>query len=343
MSETGGVHGGGCCHSSQTQFLSDLRGFLEALSDFVEDASHHRGKGDHRCGSRRDDDKDCGPDRDHPSCHGRRERDDRCDDRRDRCDGPPPGHCDDREEEDDRCEDSYSGEARIWGDPHVEYDFKINGCDPSKGKFDTKGGAGEEINLLDTDELDITGKFESWKGNQDVTVVGEETITAGRDEIEIDAESNVVKLNGRKIEDGEYCQNGNKVTKRGDTVTVETADGQKVIVKDQGEYLDTDLKFNNLKTEEMGGMIGDAARGKPNPDAAKYVVQEEDCGSGGGHGGGGHGGGDDCCPRRDASWASGLLRMIASDPCLPNHVSNMLFGLANLFDSGHGHGHYRAA
>jgi hypothetical protein len=330
MSETGGVHGGACCQSSQNQFLSDLRGFLEALSEFVEDASHHKGdKGDKRCGSRRRDDRDCGPDRNPPSCDDRR---DRCDERDDRDCGPPP-----RDDRDDRCDDtdSYSGEARIWGDPHVEYDFTINGCDPSKGKFDTKGGAGQEISLLDTDNLDITGKFESWEGKQDVTVVGEETITAGRDTIEIDAESNVVTLNGRRIQDGEYCQNGNKVTKRGDTVTVCTADGQTIIVKDQGTYLDTDVKLKDLETEEMGGILGDAAKGKPNADATDYIVRDEDCGQGGG------GGGDNRCPRQDASWASGVLRMIAGDPCLPNHVSNMLFGLANLFDSGYGR--HRAA
>jgi hypothetical protein len=317
MSGTGGVHGGSCCHSNETQLLSDLRSLLTNL---IEDASHHRGKGhNNRCGPhRRDEDRDCGPHRSPQNCDNRR---DRCDDR------------------DDSCEekDSYSGDARVWGDPHVEFDFTINGRDPSKGKFDTKGGAGQEINLLDTDRLDITGKFESWKGKSDVTVVGEETITAGRDTIEIDAatdKTTVVKLNGRKIEDGEYCQNGNKVTKRGDTVTVVTADGQKVIIKDQGEHLDTDLKLNNLKTEEMGGMIGDAARGRPNADATRYIMREEDCGPGQGHGG-------DNCGRQDASWASGLLRLIASDPCLPHHVSNMLFGLASLFDSGHGR--YRAA
>jgi hypothetical protein len=316
MSDTGGVHGGGCCQSSQSQFLSELRGFLEVLSEFLEETADRKGgHGRHKCDSRRRDDRDCGPGGQHPPRHD-------CGDDRD-------DHCDDTE--------SYTGTARIWGDPHVEYDITIAGGTTSEGKFDTKGGAGEEINLLDTDRLDITGEFVSWKGNKDVTVVGSETITAGRDTIEIDAKTNEVTLNGREICDGEYSQNGNKITKRGDTVTIVTADGQTVIVKDQGEHLDTDLKLKDLKTEEMGGMIGDAARGKPNADATRYIVEESDCG-------GGPSGGNDCCPRQDASWASGLLRFLAADPCMPRHVSNMMLTLANLFDSGHGsHHHARAA
>jgi hypothetical protein len=241
-----------------------------------------------------------------------------------RCGSQPMRH--DEGEGGHSSKSTISGTASIEGDPHVKYNLTQCGGEAQKGQFTTKGGAGQEINLLDTDNLDISGDFESWKGRKGVTVVGSETITANGDKIEIDAKSDTITLNGHEIQDGTSTVNGNCITKRGDTVTIKTADGQTITVKDKGNYLDTSLDLKNLSTEHLGGMLGDAAKGNQNADASDYAMRPE-------HASGescDRSQGDDGDKQQSSEWAADLLRTLAKIPGLDPAISNMLGSLANL-------------
>ena len=138
-------------------------------------------------------------------------------------------------------------------------------------KFDTKGGAGEWIELLDSsgrNSLDIDAKFISWNGSKDVTVVGEEHIDLNGHDIHI--KPGEVTIDGNKIADGTYCCNGNSITKCGNTTTIKTASGETLTVVDKGGYLDTTLKFNNY-SGQLDGMLGDAVNGHSDPNAMHYA------------------------------------------------------------------------
>lgn len=206
-------------------------------------------------------------------------------------------------------ETTVSGEFSIWGDPHVDGDVEVNG-ESRNFNLTTEGGNGKVINLFDTDNLDIEGKFDTLNRQDGNTYVTEETVTAGNATIAIDADDNKVTLNGREIEDGTYNCQGNTITKQGDTVTIETADGQKIKIVDRGEHLDTYATLNDFQSGEMGGMVGDAINGNANDNAEDYVAQEEDCG----------------CQQQDSNWAVDLLRglggMISgSNPALGGFLS----------------------
>lgn len=164
------------------------------------------------------------------------------------------------------------GEVEVWGDPHVEGELSLDGEEISFN-YITEGGSGDTINMLDTDNLDYTSQFDQIRGEDpNTTWQTENTITAGDDTIVVNADDTVT-VNGEEIEDGTYELGGNTITKSGDTTTIETADGQKITITDQGDHLDTKLELDGLETSEVGGMIGDTASGEINDNAEDYVTE----------------------------------------------------------------------
>ena len=213
-----------------------------------------------------------------------------------------------------------SGEFSVWGDPHVQGDMTVDGKDVSFN-FITEGGNGEVVNLLDTDKLDIEGKFDTLNRSDGNTYVTEETVTAGRSEIAFDANDDQVTLNGREIEDGTYHSNGNTITKSGDTVTIETADGQKITITDKGDYLDTSVELDGLQSSQMGGMVGDAAMGKANQNAEDYAKSEKVE--------------QQPAPQQEQGpdWAAGLLKMFAGFIGMSNPaLGGLMTALANMIE-----------
>jgi hypothetical protein len=219
---------------------------------------------------------------------------------------------------------SLDGEFSIVGDPHISGAVKVDGKEV-KFNFTTEGGSGKVINLLDTDTPDIRGKFDKLTRADGNTYVTEETITFGDkdDSVSIDADDDKVKLNGKEIEDGVHHVNGNTITKAGDKVTILTADGQKIVIDDKGDYLDTKVTLDDFESKQIGGMVGDAVKGKTNDEAKDYEFSPVPPVGGGGE--------------KDSKWAVQLLRSLAgmllkSDPDL----SQFLTALANFIEQSQG-------
>ncbi len=186
----------------------------------------------------------------------------------------------------DHCSDgeTYNGTVKVWGDPHVDVDISVSGDDVD-AHFTTENGNGKVINLLDTNSIDITGKFDKLKRKDDNTYVSEETVDINGEEITVDAADDTVTVDGKKIclkdlEDGYCTVGGNKITKDGDKITIETSDGQKITITDKGDHLDTEIKFKDFHSDEMSGMIGNSIGGNTNDDANDYVANDtnSDCG-----------------------------------------------------------------
>ncbi len=167
-----------------------------------------------------------------------------------------------------------------WGDPHGHGEGKVNGTNVDF-KLVTKGGDGEIINWLEADksggddnDISITSEFISLGRNDDNTFAGDTTIKIGDNEIAVDPgddkdkDDAVITVNGTKISDCDlkdgYCvtSDGTKVTKDGDKIIIETADGDKVVLQDQGKYLDAkDISLADGGYDELGGILGDGLTG----------------------------------------------------------------------------------
>lgn len=213
----------------------------------------------------------------------------------------------------------YSGEVSVWGDPHVNGSVSNGGNTTTNIHFDTKGGAGETIMLLDSsgrDSLDVEAEFKSWNGSQDVTVVGEEHVYLNGHEIDI--KPGEVSIDGRTIQDGTYSCNGNTITKQGNVTTIKTASGETLTVTDRGGYLDSTLKLDHYQGK-LGGMLGDAINGQADPNAMHYADGNmhimDGAGYGGGYGNyGNYGGGwQDTMPTRDLEWVGQMLSWLGQE------------------------------
>jgi hypothetical protein len=164
-----------------------------------------------------------------------------------------------------------TGEASITGDPHFNGQVSVDGKSQNI-HFDAQGGAGTWVDLFSDSNLEIDGQLDSWGGNNNVTVVGQEDIHLGNHEdLKIDAKTDKVTLNGAELQDGTKYVDGYKITKSGKTVTIER-DGQTTTITDKGNYLDTSFKFNNTGATNLGGMMGDAIEGHADPKASDYAV-----------------------------------------------------------------------
>lgn len=181
------------------------------------------------------------------------------------------------------------GEFKVWGDPHVDGAITVDG-ETSNFSFVTEGGVGDNINILDTDNLDIQMKFDNLDNQEEgITFATEATIKTGGatsttsddTEITVDADSDTVTVDGEEIkfedlENGTCTIHGNTITKEGDTITIKTADGETITIKDQGDYLDTTVDLDEMETSELGGMAGDAGTSNVNDNAEDYVVPTQD-------------------------------------------------------------------
>ena len=234
-------------------------------------------------------------------------------------------------------EKDVTGKFSITGDPHIKGKLKYDG-ECVKFNYTTEGGNGEVVNLFDTDNLDITGKFDTLDRSDGNTYVTEETVEFGCNKLEIDADDDSVKLNGREIEDGTYCCGGNKVTKDGDKVTIETADGQKITICDKGDYLDTKVKLDDFESSQMGGMVGDAISGNVNDNADDYAV-DESCGCDGAEQSENapEQSENNCDQEQDSNWAVQLLNALAGMIKSSNpELSEFLTALANFMENSQG-------
>lgn len=325
-------HGGEACgggkHNEVADFLKALANVLDGCSDKKDscsdkpsDCDHgHRKHHDHHCHERHEHQAHCG---DHGyDGYRHSHHDHHCHDHKDHHDH----HCHEDSEK------SYSGKMRVSGDPHVKINMDVDGKKVHEDWM-TQNGNGDEVNLLDTDDIDITGKFDSLHRKDGNTFVVDETITVGDEEIEINAANDTVKIDGELIskcdlKDGYCTADGTKVTKDGNKITIETKDGQKVTVQDKGKYLNTDIEFDDYESSEMSGMLGDSVSGKTNKNADDYIVDDKasndktsDC---------------DCNTQHGSDWASkigDLLRSLAplvGDPM----ISSLLTSTANLLGSG---------
>ncbi len=221
----------------------------------------------------------------------------------------------------------YDGEFSVVGDPHIRGDVEVDG-DEERFNFTTKGGNGETINVFDTDNLDIMAKFDSLHRRDDNTYVTEETIKIGDDEIEIDADDDTLTFNGAELEDGTHACNGNTITKDGNKITIETADGQTIEVTDKGDYLNTSVQLDGFESSEMGGMVGDAISGEKNANADDYKVEDsQECG------GSEAPGGSDCSTPQGTDWAVQLLNSLAAAFATSNpELSGVFSALANFIE-----------
>ena len=96
-------------------------------------------------------------------------------------------------------------------------------------------------------------------------------------ELVVDAKNDTATWNGKTIPYGTHTYAGNKITKQGGTVTIETPDGQKVVIEDKGDHLDTTVTFKDMQTHQLGGMMGDVLAGKPkNSDPNAYAPVASD-------------------------------------------------------------------
>lgn len=232
---------------------------------------------------------------------------------------------------------NYSGEVSVWGDPHVNGSVSNGSETTTNIHFDTRGGAGDTINLLDSsgrNSLDVQADFISWHGSNDVTVVGQEHIQLNNHEIDI--KPGELTIDGQKMADGKYCyydsRTGgyNTIEKCGNTVTIKTAAGETLTVVDKGGYLDTSLKLDHYQGQ-LGGMLGDAINGHADANAEHYNTQNMNIMDGaGGYGyGGGWDGWNNALPTQDMQWATGILmwlsQMLQSQGC---DMSQFSFGSA---------------
>ncbi len=237
------------------------------------------------------------------------------------------------------------GSLDIWGDPHIKgTGLEVNGREVKFDEFTTQGGVNQNITLLDTDSLDITAKFEQRGSNSNVTVVGKETITAGDEDITIDASMNTVEVEGEKLtaqqlQDGYHTHDGTTIKKSGDQITIETADGQKITVTDKGNYLDTHVEFDKLRTDRLDGMLGDLLEGTKNADATDYLAPPK-ANDEHGHGNGAnpvsyHGGHN----QQGADWAIQVLSYLIQG--LPNSdLKSTLVALVNYIQNSNGPNHH---
>jgi hypothetical protein len=245
------------------------------------------------------------------------------------------------------------------GDPHGHGEGTVNGT-KTDFKILTIGGAGEEINWLEADksggnqdDLSITSEFISWGSNEDITVAGDTTVTVGNDEIMVDPgasgrNDSVISVNGTHIKDCDLADgyhvtdDGTKVTKDGDTITIETADGDKVVLKDRGTYLDaSEVSLADGKYEELGGILGDALTGNLDPitdangeikrsgeevhvDATQYAVEGDSPSA------------SDCNTEQGQEWATEMAELLRTLAPLmeDSKISALLTSTAALLSAG---------
>lgn len=145
--------------------------------------------------------------------------------------------------------------GKIWGDPHfVGGDGDI---------FDVQGVPGKTYNLLSDKNLSYNGKFESWGGGG-ATVVGESAINVGSEYSGAHSvisfnKSGVAKVNGQELKDGQTVQlaDGGTATKKGNVLTVTTAEGYTIIQTAMaGGYINSEVKTSSRGVNADGVMPG---------------------------------------------------------------------------------------
>jgi hypothetical protein len=177
-----------------------------------------------------------------------------------------------------------NGKISWDGDPHGHVKVTVDGQQRDLN-FDTNGTG--LARMFDSDKLDVDAQLE---GEPSKTFDRADTITAiGSDGekviIKVDAKTDKVTVDGQDL-NGTYSQHGITVTKDGNKTTVTLADGTKVTCDDKGDHLDTEIDLHNMKTHELGGVFGTAARtGQADADITHFPARDHahDGGSSGAH------------------------------------------------------------